>query len=102
MPPNREKNLASEIVGARRIADETQDEAVDARLVAREQGVHREPVAGCDPRDQRGVWHVAARAPRRHEASTGGSPVNSGRFRMVHVDLPLVRIAEINCRSPKT
>jgi hypothetical protein len=44
-PPNREKNLAGEVVRARGIADEAQDEAIDARLVAREQSVHGEPVA---------------------------------------------------------
>jgi hypothetical protein len=55
MPPNREKDLAGEVVGARRIADEAQDEAIDTRLVAREQRVHGEPVAGCDLGNQRGV-----------------------------------------------
>jgi hypothetical protein len=69
--------------------------------VAREQRVHGEPVAGCDPGNQRGVRHVTSRARQRRQAGTGGSDVNRGRFGMVHVDLPLVRIAEINCRSPK-
>jgi hypothetical protein len=102
MPPNREKDLAGEVVGARRIADEAQDETIDAGLVAREQRVHGEPVAGCDPGNQRGVRHVTSRARQRCQAGKGGSHLNSGRFGMVHVDLPLVRIAEINCRSPKT
>jgi Cobalamin synthesis protein cobW C-terminal domain len=87
MPPNREKNLAGEVVGARRIADEAQDEAIDARLVAREQDVHREPVAGCDPRDQRGVRHVRSRARRRRDdqrisslSLTSDQPMNAERF----------------------
>jgi hypothetical protein len=63
--------------------------------------VHGEPVARCDPGNQRGIRHVTSCARARREAGTGGSPVNSGRFGMVHIDLPLVRIAEINCRSPK-
>jgi hypothetical protein len=89
IPPNREKNLAGEVVGARGIADETQDEAIDARLVAGEQGVHGEPVAGCNPRDQRGVRHVTWRARRRGEASTSGGSVNSGHF-AIHIDLSLM------------
>jgi hypothetical protein len=88
-PPNREKNLAGEVVAARRIAKEAQDEPIDARLVAREEGVHGEPIAGCDPRYQRGVRHVTSRARQRREAGTADSPVNSGRFATVHIDLPL-------------
>jgi hypothetical protein len=95
IPPNREKNLAGEVVGARGIANEAQDEAIDARLVAREQGLHGEPIAGCDPRDQRRVCHVASRARRRREAGTGGSLVNSGNFATIHVDLPSCRIAKL-------
>jgi hypothetical protein len=102
IPPNREKNLTGEVVGARPIADEAQDEAIDTNLVAREQGVHGEPVAGCDPRNQGGIRHVTSRARRRREVRTGGSPVNSGRFAIIHVNFPFVRIAEINCRSSKT
>jgi len=101
MAPNREKNLAGEVVGARRIAHEAQDEAIDAGLVAGEQGVHGEPVARCDPHDQRAIRHVTSRTPHRREGGIGGSSVNSGRFAMVHIDLPFVRIAETNCRPRK-
>jgi hypothetical protein len=84
MLPNREKNLAGDVVGARSVADEPQDEAIDARLVAREKGVHGEPVASCDPRNQRGVHHVTSRTRQWREPGKGGSPVNRGRFATVH------------------
>jgi hypothetical protein len=94
-PPNREKNLTSEIVAARRIADEAQDEPIDARLVAREEGVHGGLVAGCDPGYQSRVRHVTSRARQRGEAGTAHRPVNSGRFANVHIDLPLKTRASI-------
>jgi hypothetical protein len=91
MPPNREKNFAGKVVAARRIVNEAQDEPINARLVAREEGVHGKLIAGCDPRYQRVVRHITSR-PRRREAATAGSPISAGRFAGVHVDLSFVRI----------
>ena len=96
------KHFAGEVVGGLRIADEAQDEAIDARHLIREQGVHGEPIADFDQVNKRGISPCHDRAlGLGAECGHRRSPINIGRFGIVHIDLALVRIAEIKCRSAK-
>ena len=52
LAPNIEKHFIDQVLGYRVFTHETQDEPVDANVMAYEQHLHREPVARGDSADQ--------------------------------------------------
>src|SRR6267378_2793509 len=68
-PPHIEEHLVHQLFGHRLASDETEDETVDAQMMARVQNVHRRPVTCCNAFDQgiiqRVPWQRAGSAGRR-------------------------------------
>jgi hypothetical protein len=52
LPPDIQEHFADEVFGGGSVADEPQNESVDAHMVPREQHLHRKPIATGDPSDQ--------------------------------------------------
>ena len=63
--PDAQECLAGHVLGEGFIADETQHEAIDPGMVAREQGLHGKPVAGRNLGDERLVGILTLRLSRR-------------------------------------
>jgi hypothetical protein len=68
LPPNVEKHFADQILRGRFVAHHPQHEPVDADMMAREQHLHREPIAAGDASDQN---LVRSRLHRRAIGSCG-------------------------------